>query len=254
MLLLNLNIADLLLGITYLVPSVIYLAMSKSLHKDTPVAYNSMYSLLQNNSKNLVLVIYVPIVTAMMVSTLTLTALALKKYTNILYPFVYIRLTTDNFKKSFLVAVLVIWTTAVLMCVLPFLVSINPSQSHVFKCRHAHKVDCMFHRVFQFENFMVFVAVCALCGFIILILYVRIYLLAHREYNKFVSLKNSSQHGNRDSEEQDDVCEVNRVVTMWKWRVQTSPEATKTRLRLLTRPIQVETKYRMYFYKFIYIF
>jgi hypothetical protein len=152
----------------------------------------------QNNSQYLVLVIYVPIVTAMMVSMLTLTALALHKYMHILYPYVYIRLTTEHFKKSFLIAVLVIWTVAVLVCILPVVVYIYPCRFIVCKCRHEEKFDCMLHRVFRFDYFLVFSVVCALCGLVILISYVRIYMLAQREYKQIVASQ-SCMRGNRGS-------------------------------------------------------
>jgi hypothetical protein len=198
MLLVNLNIADSLLGITFLVLSVIHLTIMKSIKFGRDDSYNSMYSMLQNNNQDMVLVIYVPIVTAMMVSMLTLTALAAKKYVHIFFPFQYIRLSA-NLKKSFLVAVLVIWIIAALFCVLPFILFSYPHVCLALpcKCKHLDTINCMFHRVFRFDYFLVFAVVCATCGVIILILYVRVYLLAHREYNKDVSKRSSLRANHR---------------------------------------------------------
>jgi hypothetical protein len=187
-LLINLNLADFLLGQAFLIPSVIHLSIVKSIQINSIEFYSSIYSLLQNNDSGLVIAIYVPIATSMLVSMLTLTAMTIKKYIHILHPFFYMRMVS-NLAQTFSVIVFLIWCLAITVCMLPFwLFSYKSSGSCLFssmssKCKHSRVLHCMFHRIFRFECFAVFTSICLICSFVIMALYMRIYIVAHRQFN-----------------------------------------------------------------------
>jgi hypothetical protein len=199
MLLVNLHLADLLLGAAFLIPSIIHWSIVRSQKRHDMAFYNSIYSLLQNNNSDLVFGIYMPIVTSMLVSMLTLTALAINKYINILHPYISMRLA-GNMKRNLTLMVLFIWLLSITVCLIPFWWYNDPHSCTGSNrlCKQTRSKGCMFHRVFQFRYFMVFTVVCVVCSGLILTLYASIYIFAHKEHVALSRRSNSLNIYKRD--------------------------------------------------------
>jgi hypothetical protein len=188
LLLANLHLADCLLGQAFLVLSVVHIAIVRSLQVNGTHFYDSIQSLLENNSTVLVMGMYMPIATCMVASMLTLTAMTLKKYIHILHPFLYMRVTT-RLKWTYPITLVAVWSLAIAVCALPFcLFDMSDSRTRSGsgstvndKCRHLMAPRCMFHRLFQFRCLAVLTAVCWICSFVIVALYARIYAFAQSQ-------------------------------------------------------------------------
>ena len=192
----NLIFTDFLLGVSFLFPSMLHLVIVNALkHKDL-YHYNTIKKLLKNSSQLLMTVMYIPIVVGMLVSILTLTLLAIKRYLMILHPFWYIQTISNRFKTVMCWAVAVIWIVSILVTILPVMVFYDDNEcqcnKNKYKCEHDQIMGCIFHRVFRVDCIIIFTSICVFCTLLILLVYVRIYIFSQQEYNKIERRKSDA--------------------------------------------------------------
>ncbi len=195
-LLVNLTLADFLLGLAFLVPSVIHLLFVRSISANNIELFAWVHSMMRNNNSKVALAIYAPMATSMLVSMLTLTAMAVNKYIKIFHPYYFMRIST-HMKKSCAVIVSVIWSVSILVCILPLLVFKNEPKCHFSAqmCEHIKLIICMFHSIFQADYLAVFTVICLTCSCVIFVMYARIYFMADHEF-RFISQRSSLHSSN----------------------------------------------------------
>jgi hypothetical protein len=207
-LLVNLTLADFLLGLAFLVPSMINLIFASSISTNNIELFSWIYSIMSDKNSSVALAVYAPMATSMLVSILTLTAMAVNKYIKIFHPYRFMRMAA-NMKQSLSITVLLIWSVSIAVCTLPLLVMNTENKCHLSAntCKHIKLIVCMFHSIFKTDHVVVFTAICLTCSCVIFVLYVRIYFQANREF-RFISQRSSLKSAAKMNSTTMDKCPV----------------------------------------------
>lgn len=183
--LVNLSVADFGTGISFLIPTLIYLAIAISQHQRDEVKYKKILSLIKRNNQELFLIIYIPLVTSLVSQIVSLTALSFKKYIRISRPFEYNRLLSDH-RIVFYLTIIAIWIVSILVCLASLLVLNDTHACFIYSndkiCPHLRLFGCMFKRIFKLDFIYIFTCISIICCFLIAFNYYRIYRCAQREY------------------------------------------------------------------------
>jgi hypothetical protein len=196
LIILNLCVSDFLSGIAFLVPSIMHLAVTyPELKNNNPNTKDEIDIILSKYNNDLVLVIYIPLVTSMLASMLSLTSVAILKYFRIMRPFFYLRLVNE-LRCLTMTCLFTIWIVALFVCILPLFVfgdvhvcrlnaNFKPSKCN----KHLRIFACMFHRIFRYDLVILFTFICSLCSMVIFFIYLRLFLCAQNELNKLSRMK-----------------------------------------------------------------